>query len=288
MLDVSRGRPAEGVEVELLRHAPGGGAPEPLTRARTNADGRTDEPLLAAGELLPGDYELVFDVGAYFEAHGLVEGDHPFLGRVPVRFGVADASAATTCPCSSRPGRTAPTVAAEVMARAELLAAYSEEAGRLTRRFGTLALAEAGEVGPAGCARPGLRCSATRSATSSAAARRRSRMRPRWMLRSHLDTVPDAGRYDGVLGVLAGIAVAERLRERELPFALEVVAFADEEGSRFGTAFLGSSVLAGSLDPSAPQRIDADRVSLEEAIRRFGGDPEKLGDGRREPESLIG
>lgn len=92
MLDVSRGRPAEGVEIELLRHAPGGGAPAPLGRARTNADGRTDEPLLAAGELLPGDYELVFDVGGYFEALGLVEGDHPFLGRVPVRFGVADAS----------------------------------------------------------------------------------------------------------------------------------------------------------------------------------------------------
>ena len=93
VLDVSRGRPAEGVEVELLRHAPGGGVPEPLTRARTNADGRTDEPLLAAGELLPGDYELVFDVGTYFEAHGLVESDHPVLGRVPVRFGVADAAA---------------------------------------------------------------------------------------------------------------------------------------------------------------------------------------------------
>jgi 5-hydroxyisourate hydrolase len=93
VLDVSRGRPAEGVEIELLRHSPGGGAWEPLTKARTNADGRTDEPLLGPGELLPGEYQLVFDVGAYFEAQGLVEGDHPFLGRVPVRFGVADASA---------------------------------------------------------------------------------------------------------------------------------------------------------------------------------------------------
>jgi 5-hydroxyisourate hydrolase len=98
VLDVSRGRPAEGVEIELLRHAPGGGGPGILTRARTNADGRTDEPLLAAGELLPGHYELVFNVGAYFEAQGLVEGDHPFLGRVPVRFGVADAAASYHVP----------------------------------------------------------------------------------------------------------------------------------------------------------------------------------------------
>ena len=98
MLDVTRGRPAEGVEIELLRHPPGGGAPESLARARTNKDGRTDEPLIAAGELLPGHYELVFDVGAYFEAHGLVEGDHPFLGRVPIRFGVAEAAASYHVP----------------------------------------------------------------------------------------------------------------------------------------------------------------------------------------------
>jgi 5-hydroxyisourate hydrolase len=91
VLDVSRGRPAEGVEIELVRHEPDGGR-ERVTQTKTNADGRTDQPLLAAGELLPGDYELVFDVGAYFEAQGLVEGDHPFLGRVPVRFGVADAT----------------------------------------------------------------------------------------------------------------------------------------------------------------------------------------------------
>jgi 5-hydroxyisourate hydrolase len=92
VLDVTRGRPAEGVEIELLRHAPGAGDAQTLTRARTNADGRTDAPLVAAGELLPGHYELVFDVGAYFEAQGLAEGDHPFLGLVPVRFGVTDAA----------------------------------------------------------------------------------------------------------------------------------------------------------------------------------------------------
>jgi 5-hydroxyisourate hydrolase len=95
---VARGRPAEGVEIELLRHGPGLGATQTLARARTNADGRTDAPLLAAGELLPGHYELVFDVGAYFEAQGLAEGDHPFLGLVPVRFGVPDAAASYHVP----------------------------------------------------------------------------------------------------------------------------------------------------------------------------------------------
>ena len=174
------------------------------------------------------------------------------------------------------------------MARVELLAAYSEEAGRLTRRFGTLALAEAAEVVAGWMREAGL--SVQRDAIGNVIGRSADAEpdAPALMLGSHLDTVPDAGRFDGALGVLAGIAAAERLRERELPFALEVVAFADEEGSRFGTAFLGSSVLAGSLDSSTLRRIDADRVSLEEAIRRFGGDPAKLGDGRREPGSLVG
>jgi 5-hydroxyisourate hydrolase len=91
VLDLARGCPAAGVSIELWRHPPGEGGPEPLARAHTNTDGRTDRPLLTAGELQVGSYELVFDIGAYFHAHGLGESEHPFLDRVPVRFGVADA-----------------------------------------------------------------------------------------------------------------------------------------------------------------------------------------------------
>jgi allantoate deiminase len=176
------------------------------------------------------------------------------------------------------------------MARAELLGAYSEEAGRLTRRFGTLALAEAGELVAQWMREAGL--SVRRDAIGNLIGRSEGAGpdAPALMIGSHLDTVPDAGRYDGALGVLAGIAVAERLRERagRLPFALEVVAFADEEGSRFGTAFLGSSVLAGGFDASTLRRVDADGLSLEEAVRRFGGDPAALDAGGREPGSLVG
>jgi allantoate deiminase len=181
-------------------------------------------------------------------------------------------------------------VAADLIARAELLAAYSEEAGRLTRRFGTLALAEAGEVVSEWMREAGL--SVRRDPIGNVIGRSEGAEpdAPALMLGSHLDTVPDAGRWDGTLGVLAGIEVARRQRERagDLPFALEVAAFADEEGSRFGTAFLGSSVVAGSFDQSALSREDADAISLEEAIRRFGGDPGALGDAKREPGSLIG
>jgi 5-hydroxyisourate hydrolase len=98
VLDIARGCPAAGVALELLRLTPGEKAPESLARARTNQDGRTDRPLLAAGELRVGRYELVFDVGAYFDAQGLAEGDQPFLELVPVRFGVADAGASYHVP----------------------------------------------------------------------------------------------------------------------------------------------------------------------------------------------
>lgn len=82
VLDTARGRPAAGVQIELTRLADG----EVLRTVTTNADGRTDEPLIRAGELQAGEYELVFAVGDYF-------GERAFLDRVPVRFSIADPAA---------------------------------------------------------------------------------------------------------------------------------------------------------------------------------------------------
>jgi hydroxyisourate hydrolase len=96
VLDAARGCPAEGLAVQLFRHE--AGERERVTTARTNADGRTDEPLLGPGELRAGSYELVFDVGAYFAGTGLASEDEPFLGLVPVRFGVADPDASYHVP----------------------------------------------------------------------------------------------------------------------------------------------------------------------------------------------
>jgi allantoate deiminase len=107
---------------------------------------------------------------------------------------------------------------------------------------------------------------------------------------SHLDTVRDAGKYDGPLGVLVAIACVERLRElgERLPFALEVVAFADEEGLRYHTAYLGSNVLAGSFDPAYLDMADEDDVTVSEAIRAFGGNPDALAHDKRSGEDLLG
>jgi allantoate deiminase len=113
---------------------------------------------------------------------------------------------------------------------------------------------------------------------------------PALLLGSHIDTVPDAGRYDGMLGVVLAIAVVERLRARAdtLPFALEVVAFSDEEGTRFGTALLGSRALAGTWDDEWWNLLDDDGISLFEAFQDFGLDPARLPGAFRRPESLVG
>jgi hydroxyisourate hydrolase len=84
VLDLVRGRPAAGVEIAVMRLDAGGR--EQLARMRTNADGRTDVPLLAGDALQPGRYELLFDVSAYFGAAADVpQSSPPFLGVVPVR-----------------------------------------------------------------------------------------------------------------------------------------------------------------------------------------------------------
>ena len=113
---------------------------------------------------------------------------------------------------------------------------------------------------------------------------------PALLLGSHIDTVPDAGRYDGMLGVLLAIEVARRLRDRasELPFALELVAFSDEEGTRFGNALMGSRALSGQWDDDWWNLRDEDGISLAEAFVDFGLDPARLPGAFRRPEQFVG
>jgi 5-hydroxyisourate hydrolase len=93
VLDTSQGHPAAGVAIELWRLEGASEGRTLLETAHTNVDGRTDEPLLAGGELVAGIYELVFAVGEYFATQALATATPPFLDRVPVRFGIADPAA---------------------------------------------------------------------------------------------------------------------------------------------------------------------------------------------------
>jgi allantoate deiminase len=98
----------------------------------------------------------------------------------------------------------------------------------------------------------------------------------RFFIGSHLDTVPGAGAFDGVLGVMLGIALVESLDGRRLPFAIEVVGFSEEEGVRFGVPFIGSRALAGTLDRDILERRDAQGRTVADAIRAYGLDPSRI------------
>ena len=107
---------------------------------------------------------------------------------------------------------------------------------------------------------------------------------------SHYDTVRNAGKYDGRLGVLTALVLAEHLNRlgRKLPFHLDVVAFSEEEGVRFSSSFLGSSAVAGRFDPTLLGRRDADGVTLAAAMREAGLDPAKIPVLGRRREELVG
>jgi len=107
------------------------------------------------------------------------------------------------------------------------------------------------------------------------------------LLGSHLDTVRDAGAFDGPLGVIAAIECVARLRAEEvgLPFSIDVLGFGDEEGLRFGTAYLGSRAVAGTLDRATLDLADADGITVREALAAFGPGPDAAS---RRGERLLG
>jgi allantoate deiminase len=92
---------------------------------------------------------------------------------------------------------------------------------------------------------------------------------PRLLIGSHLDMVPNAGAYDGVLGVLMGLALVEASAERRYPFAIEVIGFSDEEGTRFGAPFLGSRAVVGELTGSLLECVDGGGVSVAQALKEY-------------------
>ncbi len=113
---------------------------------------------------------------------------------------------------------------------------------------------------------------------------------PCLMLGSHYDTVRNAGRWDGPLGVITAISCVAALHRqgRRFPFAIEVVGFADEEGVRFASTLLGSRAVAGTFDDSALASKDQDGLTMRDALVRFGLDPDHIGAAARAPREVLG
>ena len=165
-----------------------------------------------------------------------------------------------------------------LMARLDAFAAFSAEEGALTRLCFTPQHRAAADRLMEWMREAGMEVRLDAAGTVVGRYEGRTPGSAALLLGSHIDTVRNAGKYDGNLGVLAAVAaVAElnRLGER-LPFAVEVLAFGDEEGVRFPVTLTGSRAAAGLLDPAALDARDRDGVRLGDALREFGGDPDAL------------
>jgi len=163
----------------------------------------------------------------------------------------------------------------EVMAWADALAACTEQEEGLTRVFLSPEHKAAAELVLGWMAEAGM--TAGYDAIGNVVGRYEGARPglPALLLGSHLDTVRDAGRYDGMLGVISAIACVKALNQagERLPFAIEVLGFGDEEGVRFPSTLMGSRAVAGALDPAELEVRDAEETSVREALRAFGLDP---------------
>ncbi len=182
--------------------------------------------------------------------------------------------------------------AATIMQRSDALAVFTTIEGQITRPYGTTALLDARDRLDGWMREAGM---ATRTDNVGNLIGRHEADAdvpdPKsFLIGGHFDSVVDAGRYDGTLGILTGIAVVSHLHEtgQRLPFAIEVIAFADEEGNRFHTSFLGSSPVAGLWDPAWLALEDDDGVTLDAGICAMGGDSNALAGDAIDPATVLG
>lgn len=164
-----------------------------------------------------------------------------------------------------------------VMERCDTLAHYSEEVDCLTRHFATQAMRQANDMLATWMSAAGM--SVHLDAVGNVIGRYEAQQpgAKTLLLGSHLDTVQNAGRYDGILGVMVALICIERLhaRSERLPFAIEVLAFADEEGLRYHSAYIGSTAITGTFDPEVLHLTDTNGITMADAIRTFvGGNPD--------------
>ncbi len=176
-----------------------------------------------------------------------------------------------------------------LMTRLDELAAFSESSEYLVRRCFTPEHRRANELVGRWMAEAGMAVRTDEIGNIVGRYGGRARGAPALLTGSHLDTVVDAGRYDGMLGVLTPIACIDALNQsgERFDFAIEVIGFADEEGVRFQSTYLGSRAIAGTFDPSLLERVDADGIRMDQAMREFGLDPNRIGDARRNPDEVL-
>ena len=164
-------------------------------------------------------------------------------------------------------------VASRVIAECRRIASMSEEPGRTTRRFLTPPMQAVHQYLRARMEALGMAVRVDAAGNLLGLWQPANAPARRLLIGSHIDTVPDAGAFDGVLGVVMALEFVELVKEMQLPLAIELIAFSDEEGVRFGVPFIGSRAVAGRFDSALLERKDADGITMADAIRAFGLDP---------------
>ncbi|WP_026462888.1 allantoate amidohydrolase [Adhaeribacter aquaticus] len=168
------------------------------------------------------------------------------------------------------------------------LATISEQSGAITRTYGSEAFIKASQqiknwmeaagldtyIDNIGNVRGKLTCSNPEAKT--------------FVIGSHLDSVANAGKFDGPLGIVMGLEMVSQIDKNKLPFNIELIAFCDEEGVRFHSTYLGSKVVAGSFDKNNLKTKDASGISLQEVIISMGGNPDKLCEDAIKPDDWLG
>ena len=184
---------------------------------------------------------------------------------------------------------SAEVLAHQVMHRIDELSAISEMPGILTRRYLTAEHRRANEL--VGHWMSGAGMDTWQDAAGNIIGRYDSAQgnAPALIIGSHLDTVVNAGKFDGILGVLCGVACVQALFQtgRRLTYPIEVIGFADEEGVRFGTTYLGSRAMTGQLDPSTFEQTDAAGISFRQALADFGLDADQIGQAARHADDVL-
>lgn len=168
-----------------------------------------------------------------------------------------------------------------------LLAAMTEEPGRITRRFLTAPMHPVYAHLRARMEAMGITARVDAAGNLRGLWQAQGASGKRLLIGSHIDTVPDAGAFDGVLGVTMALELVALAQERDLALSIEVISFSEEEGVRFGVPFLGSRAVAGRFDRELLALADRDGTTVEAAIRAFGLDPANIDEAAAGEEAIA-
>lgn len=177
--------------------------------------------------------------------------------------------------------------ALRAIAECRQIATMSEEAGRTTRRFLTPPVRAVHAYLSARMEALGMITRVDAVGNLRGVWQPAGGSSKRIVIGSHIDTIPDAGAFDGVLGVALALEWVEIAQEMNLSLGIEAIAFSEEEGVRFGVPFLGSRAVAGRFDASLLSLADANGTTVEGAIRSFGLDPAGIADAALDGDAIA-